>query len=117
MPVWLRSHTGRRGGKGRAPETPSFPGNALLAQLVEHLHGKEGVSSLSLLEGSQKAPHLRRFSCSWDDPIAGSDWKLAFGVFPQCPRTMGACPENRVGKPNRIRLTPSTVQKVGASTL
>src|SRR5579862_3974318 len=34
---------------------------ALLAQLVEHLHGKEGVNSSSLLEGSAKAPEIGAF--------------------------------------------------------
>jgi hypothetical protein len=31
-------------------------GAALLAQLVEHLHGKEGVDGSSPSEGSAKAP-------------------------------------------------------------
>ena len=38
-------------------------GRALLAQLVEHLHGKEGVSGSSPEEGSvRKAPQMRGFS-------------------------------------------------------
>ena len=35
---------------------------ALLAQLVEHLHGKEGVDGSSPSEGSAKAPHVGAFS-------------------------------------------------------
>src|SRR5581483_11653898 len=35
---------------------------ALLAQLVEHLHGKEGVDGSSPSEGSAKSPHVGRFS-------------------------------------------------------
>ena len=38
--------------------------HALLAQLVEHLHGKEGVNGSSPLEGSAKAPHVGAFSFS-----------------------------------------------------
>src|SRR2546430_3832225 len=37
-------------------------GFALLAQLVEHLHGKEGVDGSSPSEGSAKAPHVGAFS-------------------------------------------------------
>jgi hypothetical protein len=33
---------------------------ALLAQLVEHFHGKEGVAGSSPAEGFASAPHLRR---------------------------------------------------------
>ena len=36
---------------------PRMAGSALLAQLVEHLHGKEGVDGSSPSEGSAKAPH------------------------------------------------------------
>jgi hypothetical protein len=36
--------------------------SALLAQLVEHLHGKEGVDGSSPSEGSAKAPHVGAFS-------------------------------------------------------
>src|SRR2546423_11970267 len=35
---------------------------ALLAQLVEHLHGKEGVNGSSPLEGSARAPHVGAFA-------------------------------------------------------
>src|SRR5438067_13575394 len=53
----------RRNGKpsGGAPRTLAL--TALLAQLVEHLHGKEGVDGSSPLEGSRKAPQSRGFSC------------------------------------------------------
>src|SRR2546427_3170987 len=37
-------------------------GSALLAQLVEHLHGKEGVDGSSPSEGSAKAPQGGAFS-------------------------------------------------------
>ncbi len=37
-------------------------GLALLAQLVEHLHGKEGVNGSSPLEGSAKAPQVGAFA-------------------------------------------------------
>ncbi len=40
------------------------PANALLAQLVEHFHGKEGVWGSSPQEGSTKAPVIRGFSVS-----------------------------------------------------
>src|SRR5205085_3789034 len=36
--------------------------SALLAQLVEHLHGKEGVDGSSPSEGSAKAPHVGAFA-------------------------------------------------------
>jgi hypothetical protein len=36
--------------------------SALLAQLVEHLHGKEGVSGSSPEEGSAKSQQIRRFA-------------------------------------------------------
>jgi hypothetical protein len=39
---------------------------ALLAQLVEHLHGKEGVNGSSPLEGSAKAPHSGVFGVMHD---------------------------------------------------
>ena len=35
--------------------------NALLAQLVEHLHGKEGVDGSSPSEGFEKMPANRHF--------------------------------------------------------
>src|SRR6266511_1466665 len=38
-----------------------MPGPALLAQLVEHLHGKEGVDGSSPSEGSAKAPEIGAF--------------------------------------------------------
>jgi hypothetical protein len=34
---------------------------ALLAQLVEHLHGKEGVNGSSPLEGFTKSPQINSF--------------------------------------------------------
>src|SRR3984885_10529349 len=37
----------------RRPENPEIPANALLAQLVEHFHGKEGVVGSSPTEGSE----------------------------------------------------------------
>jgi hypothetical protein len=37
--------------------------SALLAQLVEHLHGKEGVSGSSPEEGFEKPLHKRLFRC------------------------------------------------------
>jgi hypothetical protein len=39
-----------------------IPANALLAQLVEHFHGKEGVVGSSPTEGSEKAPQMAIFS-------------------------------------------------------
>ena len=41
---------------------PRMAGTALLAQLVEHLHGKEGVDGSSPSEGSAKAPHVGAFA-------------------------------------------------------
>src|SRR5262249_8693488 len=41
----------------------TLPGTALLAQLVEHLHGKEGVDGSSPSEGSAKSPEIGH-SCS-----------------------------------------------------
>src|SRR6266511_560416 len=38
--------------------------SALLAQLVEHLHGKEGVDGSSPSEGSTKTPHVGAFCFS-----------------------------------------------------
>src|SRR5918992_4842172 len=58
---------------GRARRTPEsgYPkALALLAQLVEHLHGKEGVSGSSPEEGSPKVlqishrPAVARVACS-----------------------------------------------------
>ena len=43
-------------------EKPGIPASALLAQLVEHFHGKEGVVGSSPTEGSEKAPQMARFS-------------------------------------------------------
>src|SRR5581483_6633747 len=45
--------------------------SALLAQLVEHLHGKEGVNGSSPLEGSTKAPVGRGFPLRWTCMISG----------------------------------------------
>src|SRR5207302_2437584 len=53
----------------RGPGPPDLPlraglhsaRSALLAQLVEHLHGKEGVDGSSPSEGSAKAPHVGTF--------------------------------------------------------
>src|SRR5437762_2823936 len=57
----------RYSGKGRevyggGPAT--LRTRALLAQLVEHLHGKEGVDGSSPSEGSAKAPHVGAFTSS-----------------------------------------------------
>jgi hypothetical protein len=49
-------------------------GFALLAQLVEHLHGKEGVDGSSPSEGSAKTPQLGLFLSA---PLA---------LFPACAR-------------------------------
>jgi hypothetical protein len=46
----------------RRPESPEIPASALLAQLVEHFHGKEGVVGSSPTEGLRKAPQMARFS-------------------------------------------------------
>src|SRR6478609_165549 len=45
---------------------PRMAGAALLAQLVEHLHGKEGVDGSSPSEGSAKAPQsgASSFKCT-----------------------------------------------------
>ena len=45
-----------------SPERGLHVGPALLAQLVEHLHGKEGVDGSSPSEGSAKAPQIRAVS-------------------------------------------------------
>src|SRR4051795_7681280 len=45
-----------------APVAGRIGAFALLAQLVEHLHGKEGVDGSSPSEGSAKAPHVGAFS-------------------------------------------------------
>ncbi len=49
------------------PKTPrlQWPRHALLAQLVEHLHGKEGVDGSSPSEGFRKIPANRRFLFAW----------------------------------------------------
>jgi hypothetical protein len=44
------------------PRTATIGGLALLAQLVEHLHGKEGVDGSSPSEGSAKVPETGAFS-------------------------------------------------------
>ena len=46
----------------RRQESPEIPASALLAQLVEHFHGKEGVVGSSPTEGSEKAPQMARLS-------------------------------------------------------
>jgi hypothetical protein len=45
----------------RRPESQEIPANALLAQLVEHFHGKEGVVGSSPTEGFAKPPQMARF--------------------------------------------------------
>src|SRR5260370_27486142 len=47
---------------GEARKIREIPANALLAQLVEHFHGKEGVVGSSPTEGSGKAPRGRLLS-------------------------------------------------------
>jgi hypothetical protein len=51
-----------REGRRRPEAGLDFRFNALLAQLVEHLHGKEGVDGSSPSEGSAKAPEIGAFS-------------------------------------------------------
>ena len=46
----------------RRPESQEIPANALLAQLVEHFHGKEGVVGSSPTEGSENCLHMGVFS-------------------------------------------------------
>ena len=69
-------------------------------------NGKEGVNGSSPLEGSLKAPHLRRFSCSGVDPMAGSDWKQELGVFPQCSRAVVPTGANRWSAAESRRFDP-----------
>ena len=47
--------------------------SALLAQLVEHFHGKEGVVGSSPTEGSQKSPQMASFS-TWGHRLARLIW-------------------------------------------
>jgi hypothetical protein len=49
-------------------------GAALLAQLVEHLHGKEGVDGSSPSEGSAKAPHVGAFVFSLTCGVGSVRW-------------------------------------------
>src|SRR5438034_3521881 len=55
-----RANQPRRGYSCAESGYPS--GLALLAQLVEHLHGKEGVDGSSPSEGSNESPAKARFS-------------------------------------------------------
>src|SRR6478672_7637355 len=45
----------------RRQESPEIPASALLAQLVEHFHGKEGVDGSSPSEGSVGTPLMAGF--------------------------------------------------------
>src|SRR3954454_15411067 len=59
-----------------------FPSPALLAQLVEHFHGKEGVVGSSPTEGSLENPANRPF-CALPRPIAVRNDLLSCGrTFP-----------------------------------
>src|SRR5215510_12731255 len=61
--LWHLVNLERAAGAGREiPPTMATP--ALLAQLVEHLHGKEGVDGSSPSEGSAKFPLISPFRCS-----------------------------------------------------
>ena len=59
MPNATRCAGGRRGGRAsRNGAGATLAAPALLAQLVEHLHGKEGVDGSSPSEGSAKGPEI-----------------------------------------------------------
>jgi hypothetical protein len=47
---------------------------ALLAQLVEHLHGKEGVDGSSPSEGSAKVQHVAAFAFSPICSVSSVRW-------------------------------------------
>jgi hypothetical protein len=90
---WWRPRRGRRRARSRGACESPFPGSrrhsrqtrvratmgasALLAQLVEHLHGKEGVSGSSPEEGSAKAPEIGAFvfrsTCSLSNVRVGME--------------------------------------------
>src|SRR5947208_13758203 len=53
-----RASPGRSGPPGFEPGTANLSRLALLAQLVEHLHGKEGADGSSPSEGSARAPQI-----------------------------------------------------------
>src|SRR3954447_6746836 len=65
-----RRHRGKNRGarlgsrRIRSRSAATIPPHALLAQLVEHLHGKEGVDGSSPSEGFTKAPANAVFSSS-----------------------------------------------------
>ena len=81
-----RRHRRPRRGAGRRPLSrrparATLPRSALLAQLVEHLHGKEGVDGSSPSEGFAKRPANRLFRVSVH-PGEGSSVRAAnLGVW------------------------------------
>src|SRR5947208_3346817 len=72
-------------------------GSALLAQLVEHFHGKEGVVGSSPTEGSEKAPQMADFR-------EGGHY-LADLIWPQIRlfRALWPDPSETVGKASTSR--------------
>jgi hypothetical protein len=73
----------REGAWPRRPNgPPTMARPALLAQLVEHLHGKEGVSGSSPEEGSAKAPQTGVFQVSQLAPEPTcSGYGAVYGAF------------------------------------
>src|SRR5262249_22201986 len=79
--LWLLVNLERAAGAGREiPPTMATP--ALLAQLVEHLHGKEGVDGSSPSEGFRKGQQMAFF-------VAGTRYACASTRLQPVPKT---CP-------------------------
>jgi hypothetical protein len=102
-PERLFIHSGARAGRDSTPGIAhgySVSGSALLAQLVEHFHGKEGVVGSSPTEGLSKRPLSGRFAfragsasdlvgrfwgaAPWNGSTAGGK-SLQTGIFSSSP--------------------------------
>jgi hypothetical protein len=88
---------------------------ALLAQLVEHLHGKEGVDGSSPSEGSAKAPHVGAFPFRRTCSSSNVRWMWsrfgasAFARATAPAREEASAPQTRYGCASRVR-TPASAQ-------
>ena len=70
----------------RRPESPEIPANALLAQLVEHFHGKEGVVGSSPTEGLSPTEGSRFSAAQGHLLVSGVDVRDVFAPSISRPR-------------------------------
>ncbi len=96
--IVIRTATRRLPTRSSEPATRYAGPSALLAQLVEHFHGKEGVVGSSPTEGSFESPGVARF---WG--MASLDWSPYLSGWRSSTRTrISACWSSRRWRSSKL---------------